>query len=80
MDHLLQKRYSLYVSNDCTQCANVVDYIERKKIECLIINVDDEGDSPPQRAFIFPVLYLNDEPLAYGLDIIEHFQLHVNRP
>jgi glutaredoxin len=80
MKHLLEKRYTLYVSNDCVQCANVEDYLKRKAIECLVINVDTEGDNPPQPAFIFPVLYKNDEPLAYGLDIIEHFQMHTNRP
>ena len=74
------KRYTLYISNDCTQCGNVVDYLRRKRIECLIINVDDEGDTPPESVFIYPVLFMNDALLAYGLDIIEHFQLHVNRP
>lgn len=80
MQHLLSKRYTLYISNDCTQCATVVDYLQRKRINCLIINVDDEGDTPPQKAFIYPVLYKNDVLLAYGLDIVEHFQLHANRP
>ena len=74
------KRYTLFISNDCTQCPTVVDYLQRKKIECLIINIDDEGDRPPEPVFIYPVLFLNDALLAYGLDIIEHFQLHVNRP
>jgi glutaredoxin len=74
------KRYTLYVSNDCSQCDNVLDYIKRKNIECLVVNIDDEGDSPPEPVFIYPVLFLNDELLAYGLDIIEHFQLSYNRP
>lgn len=80
MQHLLDKRYTLYVSNDCFQCDHVVDYLQRKAIECLVINVDNEGDNPPERAFIYPVLYMNDRPLAYGLDIVEHFQLLSNRP
>jgi glutaredoxin len=74
------KRYTLYTSNDCSQCSNVQDFLERKSIECLTINVDDEGDSPPEPVFIYPVLFLNDKLLAYGLDIIEHFQLISNRP
>lgn len=76
----MHKRYTLYVSNHCSQCANVLDYIKRKKIECLVINIDDEGDSPPVSVFIYPVLFLNDQLLAYGLDIIEIFQLRENRP
>lgn len=72
--------YTLYISNDCSQCGVVQDYIERKEIECLIINVDDEGDSPPVKVFIYPVLFMNDKLVAYGLDIIEHFQLNENRP
>ena len=70
----------LYVSNDCVQCGRVVDYLQRKEIDLLIVNVDDEGDSPPNPAFIYPVLYINNELCAYGLDIIEHFQLATNRP
>ena len=46
------KRYILYVSNHCVQCDNVVDYLHRKSIECLVINVDNEGDTPPEKAFI----------------------------
>lgn len=76
----LPKRYTLYVSNDCKQCATVVDYLQRKEIECLIINVDDEGDTPPEPVFIYPALFMDDVLFGYGLDIIEHFQLHVNRP
>ena len=74
------KRYILYISNDCVQCNNVVDFIERKAIECLVINVDSEGDSPPQKVFIYPVLFNYDKLIAYGLDIIEHFQFLENRP
>jgi glutaredoxin len=74
------KRYTLYISNDCIQCAHVKDYLERKGIECLVINVDDEGDTPPEPVFIYPVLFMNDGLLAYGMDIVEHFQLHANRP
>ena len=72
--------YKLYIANHCSQCSNVLDYVERKGIECLIINVDDEGDQTPKPVFIYPVLFLNDQLLAYGLDIIEHFQLFSNRP
>ena len=43
------RRYVLYISNDCAQCDDVVDYIKRKRIECLIINVDDEGDGDGDR-------------------------------
>ena len=76
----MRKRYTLYISNHCTQCVNVVDFLDRKRIECLVINVDDEGDSPPDKVFIYPVLYMNEVLHAYGLDIIEHFQLMENRP
>ena len=74
------KRYILYVSNHCVQCDNVIDFLNRKSIECLIINVDSEGDSPPEKVFIYPVLFNYDRLLAYGLDIIEHFQFFDNRP
>ncbi|MEX2596750.1 MAG: hypothetical protein WEC59_07455 [Salibacteraceae bacterium] len=58
----------------------MLDFIQRKRVECLVINVDDEGDTPPEKVFIYPVLFKNDRLLAYGLDIIEHFQLQENRP
>ena len=56
------------------QCDDVVDFVHRKDIECLIINVDDEGDNPPEKVFTYPVMFLNDELCAYGRGIIEHFQ------
>lgn len=74
------KQYTLYVSNDCAQCGDVHDYIERKSIECLVVNVDDEGDSPPVKVKMYPVLFLDQRIMAYGLDIIEHFQRNENRP
>jgi len=74
------KRYILYVSNHCVQCDNVVDYLHRKSIECLVINVDNEGDTPPEKVFIYPVLFNHSKLIAYGLDIIEHFQFFDNRP
>jgi hypothetical protein len=40
----------------------------------LVINVDSEGDSAPQEVFIYPVLFLGDVLVAYGLDITEHFR------
>jgi len=72
--------YTLYISNDGVHCGRVVDYLDRKQIDCLTINVDDEGDNPPKKVVFYPVLFENDEILAYGLDIIEHFQLNKNRP
>ena len=74
------KRYILYVSNHCVQCDNVIDYLQRKSIDCLIINVDDEGDNHPEKVFVYPVLFNQDKLTAYGLDIIEHFQFFDNRP
>ncbi|GAB5538795.1 MAG: hypothetical protein Salg2KO_08980 [Salibacteraceae bacterium] len=52
----------------------MVDFVQRQRIECLIINVDDEGDSAPEPVFTYPVIFLNDELCAYGRGIIEHFQ------
>ena len=52
----------------------MADFIQRKRIECLIINVDDEGDNPPEPVFVYPVIFLNDEICAYARGIIEHFQ------
>jgi len=77
---LSKNRYTLYLANNCHQCSEVLDYVQRKKIDCLVINVDDEGDSTPVKVFIYPVLFQNDKLLAYGYDIIEHFQLYKNRP
>lgn len=74
------QRYILYTSNHCSQCDNVADFLKRKRIECLYINVDDEGDNPPEPVFIYPVLFLDELLIAYGLDIIEHFQRIENRP
>jgi hypothetical protein len=52
----------------------VLDYLHRRHIDVLVINVDNEGDSPPQEVFIYPVLFLDNTLVAYGLDITEHFR------
>jgi len=60
------KRYILYVSNHCVQCDNVVDYLHRKSIECLVINVDNEGDTPPEKVFISSAFQSQQAPLLMG--------------
>ncbi|GAB4381051.1 MAG: hypothetical protein Kow0075_12680 [Salibacteraceae bacterium] len=72
--------YTLYISRNGKLCDDVLDYVRRKHIECLVIHVDDEGDSPPVEVSYYPVLFENGSVCAYGLAIIEHFQLHENRP
>ena len=62
-------KYTLYISNHCTACNEVLEYLESKKIECTVTNV---GSHPNlnRTIFITPALCNADSVLAYGKEDI----------
>ena len=65
--------YTIYIGNDCHQCGMVLDYMAQRKICAQIINIDTENKQPPFTLYVFPALFNDDTLIAYGEDIIEHF-------
>lgn len=63
-------KYTLYIGENCHQCARVIAYINEKEISCKVINVDLEEASPPIPIFAFPALFEDENLLRYGSDII----------
>ena len=67
-------KYVLYVGENCHQCKEVSDFLEKHKISFRKVNVDLEEEQPPIRLFAFPALFEGGELLKYGTDIIEFVQ------
>lgn len=64
--------YTVYISDHCTDCANVIDYIQGENIACEILNIDDTDQELPMNIFIIPALAQGEKLLAYGeKDIIK---------
>ena len=67
-------KYTLYIGNNCHQCAEVVKYMEDNMLEFKKINVDESDSEPPIPIFAFPALFEEKELIGYGTDIIHYFQ------
>jgi glutaredoxin len=65
---------TLYIAEDCHQCAKVTDWINEHSREIVIENVDKGGGQPPITTFIYPALFENDGLMAYGEDIIQYLK------
>ena len=68
--------YTLYISNHCISCNEVIEYFESNKIDIKITNV---GSHPNlnRTIFITPALCNTQSVLAYGKeDIIKVLEKH----
>ena len=65
--------YTLYVGENCHQCQTVIDFLQREGVEYTKVNVDLDQEKPPIELFAFPALFLNQELIKYGTDIITYF-------
>ena len=62
----------LYVGKDCHDCEKVVDYLAKHGKEAEVIDVDEQNLDLD--IFIRPALFVNEELMAYGVDIIDYFE------
>jgi len=67
-------KYSLFIANNCHECAFVEKEVRQIDVELEIHNVDNETVHPPVTTFAYPALFKNDILLAYGSDIIEYLK------
>lgn len=66
--------YTLYIAENCHQCAEVVHYLNETNVTYSKINVDtSEEGKPPIQIFAFPALFKDGELIGYGTDIKTHF-------
>lgn len=61
---------TLYIAENCHQCAEVSGWVKENSPETIITNVDKGGDKPPISIFIYPALFEGDGLIAYGEDIV----------
>ena len=58
--------YTIYVSDHCTDCVKVIDYMTSSTLDCQVVNVDQSKDTLPVNIFIVPALTNGERLLAYG--------------
>lgn len=67
--------FTLYISDCCHDCGNVVAYINNNNVDCEIRNIDRPDEKPPMQIFIIPALARGKQLLAYGeRDILQIFE------
>ncbi len=64
--------FSVYVAENCHQCQEIIDYLNKLGKDIPIYNVDLQPKQPPISVFAFPALFKGDILLRYGSDIIEY--------
>tara|TARA_R110000868_G_scaffold9097_12_gene46030 strand:- start:604 stop:834 length:231 start_codon:yes stop_codon:yes gene_type:complete len=67
-------KYTLYVGENCTQCANVINYLVENNISYKTINVDLDSEKPPISIYAYPALFEGQNLLRYGTDIISYLK------
>ncbi len=65
--------YTPFTGDNCHQCSHVITYMEKRKIEFRLVNIDQSGEEPPVQIFAFPALFEGNELIGYGTDIKEYF-------
>ena len=68
------RTYTLFVGDNCHQCAEVVSYMEINNIDFKKVNVDHSDERPPLQVFAFPVLFEEKTLIAYGTDIKQYLK------
>ena len=61
--------YTLYVGENCHQCADVIYFMNENKVEYTAINVDLTDKKPPIKLFAYPALFRDETLICYGSDI-----------
>ncbi len=65
--------YTIFIGEDCHECAKVIKFIRDENLNVRIVNLDKESEKPPLQIYIRPSLFKNDELIAYGTDIERYF-------
>jgi hypothetical protein len=58
--------YTIYVSDHCSDCVKVINYIRTSSLDCEVINVAQAVGIMPVHIFIVPALTQGEKLLAYG--------------
>lgn len=70
---LNKNKYQLYISNQCSCCTKVINYLNAKKISINTINIDKDNYQLPFKLMILPALVKENKLIGYGFkDITKH--------
>lgn len=70
--------FTLYVAEDCHDCAEVLDCYKSLGFRFPVHNVDlDKSVVTPVSLYAFPALFKGDTLVAYGIDIIDYLKREV---
>jgi glutaredoxin len=61
--------YTLFVGDNCHECAEVIAFLEQENFEHRQVNIDHEEEKPPLEIFVYPALFKGKELICYGSDI-----------
>ena len=64
----------IYVAERCHQCGMVKDFVDESGVSTDIHNVDTSDAKPPKDVFVYPAMFLGEELIAYGEDIIDYYK------
>jgi glutaredoxin len=64
----------IYVANRCHQCEMVKEFAIKSGVTTDIHNVDMTVATPPKDVFVYPALFIGEELIAYGEDIIDYYK------
>lgn len=67
-------KYTLYITDHCNSCTQVLQYMQRSKVPFLAVNLDDPGQIWPDKIMIVPALTEDQRLLAVGPDIKDYIQ------
>jgi glutaredoxin len=65
---------TIYLANNCHQCALVKAFVKESGVDTDIHNVDLSTVQPPKEVFVYPVLFVGTDLIAYGEDIIDYYK------
>lgn len=70
--------FTLYVAEDCHDCAEVVECYKSLGLDFPVLNVDlDKTVVPPVSLYAFPALFKGDDLVAYGINIMDYLKRQV---
>lgn len=58
--------YTIYISDHCSDCINVLNFVTEAEVKCQVVNVDKSKNAMPVNIFIIPALTKGEKLLAYG--------------
>ena len=68
-------RYTLYITDHCTSCNRVLQFMQASRVSFDAVNLDDPGQNWPEKIMIVPALTGRDQRLlAVGPDIQDYIQ------